>query len=98
VYAIEASNKNHDSKAFCSSTDQNLCSASGKTLRSAALTDGNIATAAFVAGGVLAATGVTMIVLGHRREEAGASPSSAWIEATPMIDARFIGGSIRGGF
>ena len=98
VFTSFALKKNHDSKAFCSPADPDLCSAQGRVLRRDARTDGNIATVGLVAGGVLAATGLTMILAGGHRRGAGEAPTSVRVEAAPTFDAQGFGGTIMGRF
>jgi hypothetical protein len=62
VFGILALSKFNESKAQCSPTDINDCNADGVSLRNQALTFGNVSTVAFIAGGVLAAGGVVLLV------------------------------------
>lgn len=72
VFAAQAYSKNQDSLKECRKGDPNACSDAGVSLRSDARTAGNRATIAFVAGGALLATGVTLLVLAPSRREAQA--------------------------
>ncbi|MFZ5893106.1 MAG: hypothetical protein ACOY0T_18755 [Myxococcota bacterium] len=69
VFAAQAYSKNQDSLRECRKGDPNACSEGGVTLREDALTAGNRATVAFIAGGALLATGVTLLVLAPSRRE-----------------------------
>jgi hypothetical protein len=55
----------------------NDCNNAGFALRNDARTFGDLSTGFFIAGGVLAATGVTLFALGPRREEAPAPPHAS---------------------
>ena len=88
-YGLRAMSKNADSKGNCPS---NQCNSDGRSDRLAALAAGNASTIAFVAGGVAAATGVTLFVLGGRRNgtsTAGWAGSQARIAFEPG-GARFL--------
>jgi hypothetical protein len=103
AFGFAAMAKNSDSKAFCSPSNPDFCTAQGQSDRSAAIAAGNISTAGFIAGGVLAATGITMAIVGRRREGAAGTPSASsaskpWVEARPMVGAQAIGGILQGSF
>jgi hypothetical protein len=61
-YGIRAMQKQKDSQTGCTG---NACNPQGKADRLAALSAGNKATIAFIAGGALAATGGALLILGH---------------------------------
>ncbi len=61
-----------------------------------AKTAATVSDAGLIAGGVLAATGVTMVVLGARSSARAAD--SAWLEALPSVASGAAGIAVRGGF
>jgi hypothetical protein len=97
AFGFVAMAKNNDSKSpsECSPMDQDLCTAAGRHDRSAAITAGNISTVGLIAGGVLAAGGVTMILVGKPKEAASVATT---VEAAPMVGAQVLGGVIQGRF
>jgi hypothetical protein len=92
AFGIVAMQKNHDSHSQCVG---DLCTDAGKQSRKDAMTAGNVATAAIIAGPVVAAVGVALIVLG-RHGEAPATPAS--IQALPMVGPGIVGGTLGGVF
>lgn len=80
-FGLRAISKNQDSKADCRTTT--LCDPAGLTLRNQAKDAATVSTVAFVAGGLLVAGGVTLLVLERSSEEprvglgVGATPASA---------------------
>jgi hypothetical protein len=92
AFGIVALQKNNDSRSQCVG---DLCTDAGKRSRKDAITAGNVATAAIIAGPVVAAVGVALIVLG-RHGEAPATPAS--IEALPMVGPGIVGGTLGGVF
>jgi hypothetical protein len=66
----------------------NECNATGVSDRSSAVRDGNISTIAFIAGGVLAAGGITLFFL---------APKSS-VEAAPAVGMGTAGVTLRGSF
>jgi hypothetical protein len=52
----------------------NVCDSAGFALRNDARSFGDLSTVFFIAGGVVVAAGVTLFVLGPRREEGSTSP------------------------
>lgn len=94
AFAFVAMQKNDDSRSQCVG---DLCTDVGKKSRQDALTAGNVATAGFIGGPVLAAAGLAMILLGHHRESA-LGPSAASIEAYPVVGPGAFGGGVRGTF
>ncbi|MES1173772.1 MAG: hypothetical protein ABUL62_05535 [Myxococcales bacterium] len=69
VFGLKARATNKDSKALCNSSNTNSCSADGVSKRNDALSQGNVATVGFIAGGALLAAAVVVW-----RVEAGSSP------------------------
>jgi len=63
-YGIRAMNQEEASQRGCTG---NACTPQGKADRLAAISAGNSATVAFVAGGLLAATGGVLFFIGHHR-------------------------------
>jgi hypothetical protein len=62
LFLLRAISKNKDSQAGC---PQNYCDDAGAQLRRQAITAGDRATLAFVVGGVLVASGITMFLVGR---------------------------------
>ena len=62
AFMVIAKNQDDDSLAFCEPNDPTLCRAEGVALREDAIRSQTIAIAGFVAGGVLAATGISLLV------------------------------------
>jgi hypothetical protein len=94
VAAALAVDKNNASKNACMG---DLCTGAGKSDRSAAVTDGNVATAGVIAGAALAAAGVTMFLFG-RRSEGTAAPTAAVWQAFPAIGPTSAGAVLSGRF
>jgi hypothetical protein len=86
VFGIEAISKNGD--AHCSA--QNVCGDGSS--RIAAIHAGNASTAAFIAGGVLLAGGVTLVLLAPR----SSSASAASLQLTPWADGHGAGTTFAG--
>ncbi len=66
IFGLLAASSKSDSDPLC--PQPNLCSPDGVRLRDQAIVRGNVSTIAFVAGGVLAAAGVTFLVLAPKRQ------------------------------
>ena len=83
VLGVIAMNKDDESKKHCAADDPNSCSAEGVDLRDDAFLFGNIATAAFIAGGAALAAGSVLWLTSDPEEEQGtaltlrAGPSAA---------------------
>jgi hypothetical protein len=88
-FAALAANKNSDSKSDCTG---DVCGPVGKQERLDALSAANVSTVMFVVGGVLAAGGVTLFVLGKPTE-----PKPA-IAAVPTVDKQTAGFALAGTF
>jgi serine/threonine-protein kinase len=67
-----ALSKNSASKQDCSPTDPNSCTVAGVALRNTAITAGNGATGAIIAGGALLTTGIVLFATGAPRKTEGA--------------------------
>jgi len=88
----QALNAQSNENGHCNA--QNQCDAVGGQKRDDAKSAATIATVGFVAGGVLAAGGVTLFVLGtHRRDR-----TATLVEATPVVGQRDLGLLLRGRF
>jgi|RhiMethySRZTD1v2_1073278.scaffolds.fasta_scaffold92678_2 hypothetical protein len=93
-FAIRAMNLNSDSKQAGRCAD-NHCDQEGLALRKDSISSANTATVAFVAGGVLAAAGVTLFIVGNQK------PSNAQalrIGAAPVVGPRDAAMVLRGQF
>jgi hypothetical protein len=93
IFGLKASSKLDESKkdptsGGCDAND--FCGPAGKQARSDAQSAATLSTVGFVAGGVLLAGGITMIVIG------GSSPKSPSARITPMLGANG-GGMMLGG-
>lgn len=78
VFVLRALSKNSDSKDDC---EGNVCGSTGTEDRRAALAAGDVATVGFIAGGVLAATGLTLFLVGR---PAAGQPERA-LRVTPIL-------------
>jgi hypothetical protein len=93
TFGLLAMQKNNDSHSQCIG---DLCTDAGKQSRKSALNDGNIATAAFVAGPIVAAVGAAMIIFGRHTEASPATTAS--VQAVPLVGPGVVGGSLCGEF
>jgi hypothetical protein len=92
AFGLHAQTLNRQSNENEHCNAENQCDVIGGQKRNAAQSAATVATAGFVAGGVLAAAGVTLFVLGtHRRQ-------SAVLEATPLVGQRDLGLLVHGRF
>jgi hypothetical protein len=104
IFGARAIGKNSDSKDSCR-TDK-LCSAEGLALRNDARSAAKASTFAFVAGGALVATGLTLVLTAPSSSEAlmpspaarHRAPSIARVELTPFIAPLGAGLGLQGGF
>ena len=96
-YMLSAMKKNEDSKLGC---DGDRCTPSGTQDRLDARSYGNVATIGFLAGGALVAIGTTLYIAGSPRPASPrtSAPSSASIQATPMLGPGGFGGVVQGTF
>jgi hypothetical protein len=92
VFGGMALSKNSDSKATCDGN--NVCDPAGKALRDDARSAGNISTVAFVAGGLVLATGVVMVIAAPSAKK----PDSPRIEAGLSLRPSTTGLVVRGGW
>jgi hypothetical protein len=79
-FGLRASSLNEDSKAGCN--DQNFCTPDALAKRDDAIGAANVATVTLIAGGVLAATGVTLFIVGGKKK---GHPDQVTISATPVV-------------
>lgn len=86
-FAVQAMGKKSDSDADC---DGNVCGPQAFQDRTDAVSAGNRATIGFVAGGVLAAGGLTMVLLGSGKE------SRTSIRLAPSVGVNSAGFSLQG--
>ncbi len=89
IAGLIAIERNGASKNDCTPPSYLECSQTGKDTRDAALTAGNIATVAFIAGGVLVAGGVTLVLVAPKP----AKPSAAHVEAIPSLGGFLVHGA-----
>ena len=94
VFALEAKSKNNDANNDCSG---NVCGDIGYSTRQDARSAGNVATVAFVAGGVLVATGVTLYLVGGPPKNREAA-HRAHVELVPAVAPGVCGGFFSGAF
>jgi hypothetical protein len=99
-YMLAAMKKNEDSKPGC---DGDRCSPAATQDRLDARAYGNVATIAFLAGGVLVAMGTTLYIVGAPpKPPAARTPSpaqaSASVSASPLLGPGAIGGVLQGTF
>lgn len=93
VFALNAKKKNNDSNSDCSG---NVCGDAGFAARQDARSAGNAATVAFIAGGVLVATGVTLYVVGGPSKNREAAKRR--VRLAPVLAPGACGGFVQGTF
>ncbi|HVJ15557.1 MAG TPA: hypothetical protein VM686_08950, partial [Polyangiaceae bacterium] len=93
-FGLQAQSLNEDSKADGHCDAQNQCDATGGEKREDAKSAATVSTIAFVAGGVLTATGVTLFLVGGPKKQEAA----AHVVATPAVGRNEAGMIIRGRF
>jgi hypothetical protein len=91
VFGVQAISLNNDSNKDCN--PQSSCGPTGVASRHDAQSAGNVSTIAFVAGGALLATGVTMFVLAKPHSNSGMA-----LRATPLVSDRELGIDLQGAF
>ncbi len=94
VFGAQAYTKNQDSLEQCRKADTSACTADGVSLREDARSAGSRSTIAGIAGGVLVAAGITLVLIPTSRKEAQRVGLSFVPSASPS-DARF---TLRGRF
>jgi hypothetical protein len=94
LFALKAKNANEESKEDDHCNAANQCDAIGGTKRDDAESAAAVASVSLIAGGVLAAAGITLFVLGAPSRE----PSTVSIEALPLIGRSDAGVALRGRF
>jgi hypothetical protein len=80
IVGARALSLNSDSKTNCSPSDPNFCNTTGVSTRSGAITNANVSTALFAAGGALAVTGVVLVAVPSSSDKQGAR-----VEMTPGL-------------
>lgn len=95
IFALRASSLNSDSKTDNHCDANNLCDPTGLEKRNDAISAANVATIGFVAGGVLAAAGVTLFIVGAPKD---AKADSARVEAAPAMGPGVAGMLVSGRF
>jgi hypothetical protein len=91
AFGLTAISKNNDSKNGCTG---GACSTpDAQQARDDARSAGNVSTIAFVAGGVLAATGVTLFVVGKRK-----NAETTGVSVAPAVGTTGCGLSLQGAF
>lgn len=88
VFAMQAMNRNDASKDNC---DGDVCGPQGFSDRLDAISAGNRATIGFVAGGILAAGGIAMVLMGSGKSS---GPS---LQASPAVGSNSVGLVLKGG-
>ncbi|HWA72598.1 MAG TPA: tetratricopeptide repeat protein [Polyangiaceae bacterium] len=98
IFGARAISKNSDSKDHCR-TDT-LCSTRGLALRDDARDAAKVSTFTFVAGGVLVATGLTLVLTAPstREQASGATTGARRLELVPLVSASQAGLDLRGDF
>lgn len=94
-FTISAIRKNQDSNAGC---DGDLCTGDARQERLDARHAGNLATVAFVAGGVLATIGVVLLIVSGHSARADRAADRAALAGAPWIGPRAAGATLRGSF
>jgi serine/threonine-protein kinase len=94
IFGLKAKGALSDSKADNHCDAQNKCDATGGAARDDAGTFADVATVSFIAGGVLAAAGVTLYLVGGPKKES----TSAWLGVAPALGRGDAGVVARGSF
>jgi hypothetical protein len=92
-FGLRARSLNDESNEGGHCNARNECDRAGGAKRDDAIGAANVATGAFIAGGVLAATGVTLFVVGAAKEK-----TMAHVEAAPTVGHGAAGLAVRGAF
>jgi hypothetical protein len=93
-FGLRAKGLNAESNEAGRCDARNECDATGGDKRDDAISAANVATVAFVAGGVLTAAGVTLFVLGGSKDEV----QGYRVEAAPLVGDAELGMSLSGRF
>lgn len=97
TFAVLAKNEYNDSLANCPN-DPNHCNSAGVEQRNSAITKGNVATVAFIAGGAaLAGAGVVWLLSGSSSEH-GAAPSKSHVAVYPVVGPQLAAAGMHGSF
>jgi hypothetical protein len=91
IFGVRAISLNNDSNKDCDAASN--CGSAGFASRHDAQSAGNVSTVAFVAAGVLVATGATMFVLAKPRSNDGLA-----LQATPLVSRDRLGIGLQGAF
>jgi serine/threonine-protein kinase len=94
IFGLKAKGALSDSKADNHCDAQNRCDATGGAARDDAGTFADVATVSFIAGGVLAAAGVTLYLVGAPKKES----TTARLEVAPALGRGDAGIIARGSF
>jgi hypothetical protein len=97
IFGAVAISKNNESKANAHCDANNLCDAAGKSLRDDALNAATASTAAFIAGGVLVAVGVVLVIAAPHGDS-GSHGAAARLEITPAVGPGSAGLALGGTF
>jgi hypothetical protein len=96
TFGVIAMNKNNTSKTECQNGGD-FCTLQGQQDRQDAMTAGDVSSAAFIGGGVLAAAGASMVLWGRSSENRPA-PGILSFQAMPAVGPQGVGGVLRGSF
>jgi hypothetical protein len=98
VYGVRASSLESDSEAYCLPPDYTMCTDEGLALLDEASTAGVVSTVSFVAGGVLAAGGLVLILTAPTDPDPPGSSvgTQARCEIVPLVGPRASGLVLRG--
>jgi len=92
IFGAQAISKNSDSKAYCMQASPDLCYPQGLSLRSDAQSAATVSTAAFVAGGALAAGGIVLWLTAPSSKATG----TGQVEILPGALGADVGLALRG--
>lgn len=94
-FGLHAKSLNSDSERAGHCDANNTCDAAGLEKRNDAVSASQVATVTLIAGGVLAAAGVTLFVVGGPKE---GGPPAARVQATPLVGWGTAGLAAQGSF
>jgi hypothetical protein len=95
IFGARAISKNSDSKSGCRT--ETLCSPGGLSLRHDALDAARVSTVAFIAGGVLTVTGLTLVLIAPRARDAAAPRAGGLRGSTARCELGSVLGTDRAG-